>query len=154
MFCYKCGKQIDDEVAFCPYCGARAKGAEETSAAPSEPAAPPVYNAAPAQPVENKPPRVWSIFALIGKILGIVCLCASVIPWLNWASFCGAIPGIVLSCLGRKAKNEVSDKNSSIGLKLSIAALVVSFVLMIVYTVVFVVVLGNAAGGFYHDYYY
>lgn len=154
MFCYKCGKQIDDEVAFCPYCGARAKGAEETSAAPSEPAAPPVYSAAPAQPQEDKPLRVWSIFALVGKILGIVCLCASVIPWLNWASLVGAVPGIVLSCLGRKAKSEEADKNSSLGLKLSIAALVISFVLAIVYTVVFIVVLDGLAGGFYYDYYY
>ena len=154
MYCYKCGKQVDDEVAFCPHCGAQAKGTEAASSAPSEPATAPVYNAAPAQPVEDKPPRVWSIFALIGKILGIVCLCASVIPYLNYFSFGFSIVGIVLSCLGRKAKNEAADKNSSLGLKLSIAALVISFVLMIVYTVVFVVVLGNAAGGFYYDYYY
>ena len=148
MFCQNCGKELGEDAKFCPYCGASTHGAEET------PVVAPATGAAPVQPQEDKPPKVWSIFALVGKILGIVCLCASVIPYLNYFSFVGAIIGIVLSCLGRKAKNEVSDKNSGIGLKLSIAALVISFVLMIVYTVVFTVFLGGIIeNDFYNTYY-
>lgn len=29
MFCYKCGKKIDDEANFCPYCGAEMQGASQ-----------------------------------------------------------------------------------------------------------------------------
>ena len=148
MYCQNCGKELGEDVKFCPYCGARTGSAGEAPSAPAP-------SAAPVQAEENKPPKVWSVFALVGKILGIVCICASVIPYLNYFSFVGAIIGIVLSCLGRKAKNEVSDKNSSIGLKLSIAALVISFVLMIVYTVVFTVVLVDTLpNDFYYDVYY
>ena len=148
MFCQNCGKELNEDAKFCPNCGKRTQGDGE------EPVAAPATVSAPAQPQEDKPLKVWSIFALVGKILGIVCLCASVIPWLNWASLVGAIPGIVLSCLGKKAKSEVADKNSDLGLKLSIAALVISFVLAIAYTVVFVVVLGELVpNDFYYTYY-
>ena len=147
MYCYNCGKEISDDVQFCPYCGARTQ----------EDAKPSVSTGTPSAPVaagEEQPPKVWSVFALVSKILGIVCLCASVIPYLNYFSFAFSIGGIVFACLGKKAKNEVADKNCNLGLKLSIAALVVSFVLMIVYTVVFVVVLGEFVPDGVYDTYY
>ena len=32
MYCKKCGKEINDNAAFCPYCGAAADGSEKTPA--------------------------------------------------------------------------------------------------------------------------
>ena len=141
MFCKKCGKEIDDGVKFCPYCGTNME-------AEIQPSAPTETPAATTEVTEDKPPKVWTVFSLVGKILGIVCLCASLIPYVNWFSFGFGIAGIVFSCLGRKAKTEATDRNCSIGLKLSIAAVVISFVMIIVYAVVFALVLGEALVSF------
>ena len=170
MFCKNCGKQIDNGVQFCPHCGMYVQSEVQQSAAPAQPAqaSQPSYNpqtpvangetaysnpnVATAQVVENKPPKVWTVFAKIGKILGIVCLSTALIPYINYFSLSFAIAGIVFSCLGRKAKNAESDKNCSIGLKLSIAATVVSLVMIIVYLLIFEVLIIAASGS--GEYYY
>lgn len=133
MYCRNCGKELDEDARFCPNCGAEQESFAQTET---------VYTTAAV--VEDKPPRVWSVFSTIGKVLGIVCLATSLIPYINYFSFCFAIVGIVMSCLGRKAKTEEADKNCSLGLKLSIAATVISFVMMIMYPVIFIIVLGQA----------
>ena len=131
MYCVHCGKEIDKDVKFCPRCGTEV-----------HPSAPTTTTEVAYTAVEDKPPKVWTVFSIIGKVLGIVCLCTSVIPYLNYFSFIFAIAGIVLSCLGRKARTAEADKNCSLGLKLSIAAVVVSLVLMIVYTICFIDLFG------------
>ena len=130
MYCKNCGTKIEDGVKFCPNCGTSTQ--EEAAPAPMA-----TESAAATGNVEEKPPKVWTIFALISKILGIVCLSTSLIPFLNYFSCIGSIPGIVFGCLGKKAQNPEADKNSSLGRKLSIAALVISFVMMVVYIIVF-----------------
>ena len=129
MYCKNCGTKIEDGVKFCPNCGTNVQ--EEVAPMATEAAASSVN-------VEEKPPKVWSVFALVSKILGIVCLIVSFIPIVDYLSFFGSIAGIVLACLGKNAKDEESDKNSSLGLKLSIAALVISFVLMILYVAIII----------------
>ena len=126
MYCKYCGKEIDEDVNFCPHCGKSQQG-EPQPVAPSEP------NRATVAVAEDKPPKVWTVFSIVGKVLGIVCLCASIVPYLNYFSLMFAIVGIVMSCLGRKAKTEETDRNCSIGLILSIIAVALSVIMIIVY---------------------
>lgn len=60
MFCYNCGKRIDDKAAFCVFCGAdqreEAIPAAVTAQPVAEPVPQPVSPAAPAVPVEVAPP--------------------------------------------------------------------------------------------------
>ena len=128
MFCSNCGKEIDEDTKFCPHCGTNLQ-----DPAPKAPAPAP----APAPVEEKKPAKVWTVFSRISKILGIVCIATALIPYLNYFSLSFSIVGIVMACLGRKAKTEETDAACRIGLALSIAALVVSFVTAILYTVLF-----------------
>ena len=137
MYCKNCGKELDKNVRFCPNCGTFVQ--EDVQ----QPSTATVPVEATAGVVENKPPKVWTVFSIIGKVLGIVCLSTSLIPFINYLSFGFGIAGIVMSCLGRKAKTEATDKNCRIGLILSIVAVSVSFVLIITY---YILLFGFALG--------
>ena len=138
MYCRNCGKEISEETRFCPACGSKQF---EDSNRSHETYDDPFTTSSEAIEVEDKPAKCWSVFALIGKILGIVSLCLCWIPY-PLAMALG-IPGIVMSCLGRKAIDEDSIRNRTIGLKLSIAGTVVSFV---VFIVVYAIILSGATG--------
>ncbi|HOU09304.1 MAG TPA: zinc ribbon domain-containing protein [Clostridiales bacterium] len=61
MFCVKCGKAIDDDAAFCPYCGAKI----DAPLNPPAPAPPP-YAGAPWQPPGTPPgPQTGSQTAVV-----------------------------------------------------------------------------------------
>lgn len=138
MFCKYCGKEIEEDVAFCPYCG---KNLQEKELADNG------NEAAPVQAEEKKPPKVWTVFSRIGRILGIVCFATSFVPVLNYFSLMLGIVGIVFSCLGRKAKTEETDRNSRTGLKFSIAAVSVAFAMIILFWVLYGVMIGLAFEG-------
>ncbi len=53
-YCLKCGTKIEDEMAFCPECGAKLKEAEPTQA-PSQPELIPKQDKAEAQQKQQKP---------------------------------------------------------------------------------------------------
>ncbi len=95
MFCMKCGKEISDDVAFCPYCGASTKG--ETP-----------------HP-ERKEKEVAKEYALASLVLGILSL---LIPFLDLPF---AIIAIVLSNKGKGTTYAETGKVTGIiGLILSI----------------------------------
>ena len=123
MYCKNCGRELSGDARFCPHCGTEQQNVGQKFFTENGTT---VSN-------EEKPAKVWKVFSVIGKILGIVGIATAFIPYLNFATVEIAIIGIVMSCLGRKAQTEEADKNCSLGLKLSIAALVVSVVLIIVY---------------------
>lgn len=157
MYCKYCGKEIEEDVKFCPYCGKNLleKAVEdaqplengvETSASEQAVAHTP---AAPVQAEEKKPPKVWTVFSKVSKILGIVCLSASWIPYFGLVlAISLGVPGIVFSCLGRKAKTEETDRNCRIGLTLCIIAIPVSIVLFIVEYALLLGSLIGAAGSY------
>ena len=131
MYCKNCGMKLDDDANYCPRCGTNQQSAGGNSYASAETCAANGVN------TEKKPPKVWTIFSRVGKILGIACVATALIPYLNLFSLDFGIVGIVLSCLGKKAKTEETDNDCRIGLILSIIAVAVSFVMIIIYTVVF-----------------
>ena len=130
MYCKKCGKMVEDNSAFCPYCGADLRGQEEVNEAIE------VAEATPANE-DNGP---WRVFALLGFILGIVSLAGSLL----FIGLTTGVPGIVFSILGKKSSNPDKQAKAAKGLKLSIWGLVISIV---VYTALFVVVTILAMNG-------
>ena len=158
MYCKYCGKEIEEDIKFCPYCGKnlQEKAASESapledfveaSAEKSAETAVAQTPAMPAQVEEKKPPKVWTVFSKVSKILGIVCLSASWIPYFGLVlAISLGVPGIVFSCLGRKAKTEETDKMCRIGLTLCIIAIPVSIVFFVVE---YALLLGSLIGGSY-----
>lgn len=151
MYCKNCGKEVDGDSKFCPYCGTNIEPkvrqpAKQTDFQPVDVAPASSTSQATAAPVENKPPKVWTVFARISKILGIVCLSTSIIPYLNYFSLALGVVGIVMACLGKKALTKEALDNCNLGLKLSIAAVAVSIVMIIAFFIVLIVVLEQTAG--------
>ena len=116
MYCKKCGKELNSGDRYCPSCGT-----DQTGSVYDDP-----FTTATPEVSEPKPAKVWSIFATVGRILGIVSISTAILPILLGLSI--GIPGIVLSCLGRRAKTPEADAKCSRGLKLSIVGVVISFV--------------------------
>lgn len=86
MFCNQCGKQIPDDTAFCPECGAKVDGAAGQAATPVAPvqAAAPVTPAAPVQaaapakaagaPAEKKKLPIVPIAVAAGVVVVLILL--------------------------------------------------------------------------------
>lgn len=84
MFCPKCGKEIPDDVTYCPYCGSKVK---ETTSSDDPYADPkPIYVQPAVQPAgqtDNSTYHVLSILALVFSILG------------GWLGFVFALIGLI-----------------------------------------------------------
>lgn len=143
MYCKNCGMEVENDTNFCPACGTNLKQKVQQ---PSKQGDPPPPERPSSTPQANKPPKVWSVFAKVSKILGIVCLSTSVIPYLNYVSLSLGIIGIVMACLGKKALTKEAEDNSSLGFKLCVAAVVVSIVMIIAFFIVLFTVLERTAG--------
>ena len=133
MYCRHCGKELNDEARFCPACGA--KQFDESNQYQGSTYDDPFTTATE---IEDKPAKCWSVFAKVGKILGII---AIAICWLPLYGALAGVPGIVFSCLGRKAIDDEAVRNRSLGLKLSIAGAVIS----VVWYIVLIIILGGSA---------
>ena len=151
MTCKNCGKELNDDVRFCPVCGTE-QIKEETPLEESFTA-----TEATAEVVVEPTPKKWMVFSKMGKIFGIIAFVLVFIPGINlFTSWWLGIAGIVFSSLGKKAKTEQSEKNFKVGLALSIVALVLSIVMVVVYWVLMIVIgiigavtEGAVAGGFF-----
>ena len=140
MYCKKCGKELDENIRFCPACGTEQRvaefGAEESVEEVTVTTAEQEANAGVVE--EPQQPKVWKVFSIIGKILGIVSISTCWIPFMLGLSL--GIPGIVLSCLGKKYHTPETDKNFKVGLTLSIIGAVGSLLSYIIYVVVMAVI--------------
>lgn len=124
MFCRKCGKELRENAVFCDQCGEKVEVVEEAIVVENE-----VIDVT-TQPVEEQQVErgPWKAFAKVGHILGIVSLATMWIPFLVCCAT--GFYGIVFSALGKKS---VENKQiASKGLKMNIAASIVSFVLTVV----------------------
>ena len=131
MYCKKCGRELSADARYCPGCGAEQTAYDDP------------FTITEATEVEKKPSKVWTVFSIIGKVLGIVAIATSWIPYLVGLEI--GIAGIVFSCLGRKANTDATDHNCRLGLKLSIAGIVISVVVFIVYIAI-IIATGAAIG--------
>lgn len=125
MYCKNCGKELSEDTRYCPACGSEQIKDATNLDDPFTATATPVE--------EPQPAKCWSVFAKVGKILGIIALA---LCWTPWLGVIPGVPGIVFSCLGRKAIDAESIENRNKGLKFSIIGTAISFVVYIVVMVV------------------
>lgn len=93
MFCKNCGKEVADDSAFCPECGANLK--ENTP--PQTPNAPVTYNATATNPEDSSSfgfAFLCFLFPLIGLILYLVW--KSTLPLKAKSCGKGAIVGVIV----------------------------------------------------------
>lgn len=119
MYCKFCGKENDENALFCSNCGHKLREEVKTEIIDNN------------NPTEAK---CWSVFALIGKIVGIVSIAMCIFPYFSAII---AVYGIVFSALGKKSKIKKAMDDSSLGLVLSIVAEAVCIIATVVWLVVF-----------------
>ena len=107
MYCSSCGQEVNDGTKFCPYCGNELKVEEINN---------------------NKPSKVYSVFANIGKVFSIVAIASC---WLPLFSLVLAAPGIVFSAIGKKSRDEEKIKSCKKSITRCIVGAVISFIIFI-----------------------
>ena len=143
MYCIKCGKEISDNVNFCPSCGAKVEvvlKAEEVVVESVEEEV--VETVVASQPVSTEPhvAGVWKTFAKLAKVFGIVSISTCWIPVFGLMMLTLSMPGIAFGALGMsKGKASKAVKSSgTIGMILSIIATVLAFVFYVLFIVLIV----------------
>ncbi len=128
MYCDKCGKLIDNDAKFCPYCGAEIESQElevqETEALEAEEVED--FNETQG---ERGP---WKAFATIGYILGLLGFILSFIT----IGLEIAIPGLVFSILGKKTKDEEKYEKARKGFGFALAGIIIGFIASVILGIV------------------
>ena len=88
MYCIKCGKELSNDMDFCPFCGEKIHHNVID-----------IIEEEKVDDIVEKGP--WKNFAKIGHVLGILALC---LFWLVGSGIYLGTLGIIFSCLGRKSK--------------------------------------------------
>ena len=119
MFCRNCGKQINDEFKYCPFCGTATTpttmGTQEQSPAQAQ---------TPASPKKNNG------FAIAGFVLSLVSI--------YFGAFFCVTPalGLIFSILGL-----TSCKDENTGRGLSLAGIIISSILFVFWFIYFVMII-------------
>jgi hypothetical protein len=93
MYCWKCGRAVDEGNAFCPHCGAQIGGS------PVAPVAPQVEKYTPAA---KKKPRIGFALSLIGGVLTFLSGVGYLIVGNPVAGLLGVIFGILIVVCSRR----------------------------------------------------
>lgn len=133
IYCYNCGKELEDDAKVCPTCGAKIVEEEvvEVVEATEKP----------------KTKKAFTVLGKIGYILSIVSMCIWWIPFVGIIALETGIIGIVFNTLGKKDA-DLTEKCKK-GFVLSIVATALAFVSYIIWVVVFEVLAIQSAGGLY-----
>ena len=128
MYCKVCGMEVSENDKFCPTCGADlSKQKEEKEVDPFE-----KYDEKKEEVAVSKTDKVvYTVFAIVSFVTGIVSLCLVWVPFI----FYGSIPGIVLGKLGESSESQ-KDKARK-GFVMSIVATAINFI----WTIVFIVLI-------------
>lgn len=133
IYCYNCGKELEDDVKVCPTCGAKIVEEEvvEVVEATEKP----------------KTKKAFTVLGKIGYILSIVSMCIWWIPIVGLIALDTGIIGIVFNILGKKDP-DLTEKCKK-GFVLSIVATALAFVTYVIWVVVFELLALQSAGGLY-----
>ncbi len=141
MYCNKCGNQIPDNSAVCPYCGSPVEG---QTVAQNVYGAQQGYVPQPQQPVgyPQTPPPTGQVpgkgQGIASLVLGIIGIALAWFSWVNIATLACSIIGIALGYLARKHSTEALGRPYGIataGLVLSIIATVLNSITLFTCTI-------------------
>ncbi len=143
--CTNCGAEMQDDIKFCPACGA-AQVSDEQVASQQPQEQQPYYGQAPQQPYYGQPQQPYAqqpyvpqgtasvkpfpALGLVGMIFGIL---AIILTWFLWyLGVVFSIVGLILSAIGVAKRNNYRLAGLAIaGLVCSIVALVLTIVSII-----------------------
>lgn len=133
IYCYNCGKELEDDAKVCPTCGAKIveEEAVEVVEATEKP----------------KTKKAYTVLGKIGYILSIVSMCIWWIPFFGLLALDTGIVGIVFNVFGKKDP-DLNEKCKK-GFVLSIVATALAFVAYIIFVVVLEILAIQSAGGSY-----
>ncbi len=133
IYCYNCGKELEDDAKVCPTCGAKIVEEEvvEVVEATEKP----------------KTKKAYTVLGKIGYILSIVSMCIWWIPIVGLIALDTGIVGIIFNIFGKKDP-DLNEKCKK-GFVLSIVATALAFVTYIIWVVVLEVLAIQSAGGLY-----
>ena len=115
MYCSNCGNELKEKDVFCSNCGKKK-----------------IDNVETVTPNEAKPVlKCFTIFGKIGPIIGLVTFILAFVPFVNLVSAEVAVVGIVFCILGKKDVTLI--RKCKKGLKFSIWAVILGFVLCYIY---------------------
>ena len=133
IYCYNCGKELEDDAKVCPTCGAKIVEEEvvEVVEATEKP----------------KTKKAYTVLGKIGYILSIVSMCIWWIPFFGIMALDTGIVGIIFNIFGKKDP----DLNAKCkkGFVLSIVATALAFVAYIIWVVLIEVLAILSASGSY-----
>ncbi len=120
MYCYNCGKELENETTICPECGATQPAQEKESTADP-------YNY---EPLNKNNPEIdqYNILCVIGMVIS----CISLVFRLHGLT---AVAGIIVSVLGLldyPKKNEKGRGFAIAGIVIGAISLVFSLILLLV----------------------
>ena len=107
MNCKNCGKELTDDMAFCPVCGEKVYRN--------------VIDIVEEEKTEENEKGPWKVFAKFGSIFGKISLC---VFWLAGVGINLGVLGIVFSCLGKKSK--LRKTMAEVGFKRSLLATILA----------------------------
>ena len=110
MFCFKCGKEIPDNSAFCPFCGAKQESAAPSAPASdveAKPAAAP-SGAGYAQPVNTSPIKKaqYNLLCILGMVISLISLVFNYFGLVGLGGIIVSVIGLVL-CSRRKENGRI-----------------------------------------------
>lgn len=132
-YCKKCGKSYESGD-YCPTCG---KLLSDSSVAEAEVVG---DDSGRSHDKAGKRDRVFSVFARVGKIIGLVSIGAWIVPLLGPIA---CVYGIVFSAMGLYSSNK---KDASLGLTLNIVFFVIGIAWVAVFT--YLMVMAGMMGAF------
>ena len=133
MFCFHCGKEVDEADTFCPYCGANLTTKEPIQSAPQPiESAPQPVQAPPAPAKKNALPIVGFSLACAAIVLVIASYFVSELFVLTLPC---CIVGLILSIIGIVKSKQLGYKA---GKSLAIAGIVLSAVTLLAIVVLII----------------
>ena len=134
MICKNCGEQLIDGSSFCPFCGVEFSADEIVKPQKVEVQK---FSKMKNNPNEINVPKVWKVFALVSKIIGIVTLATCWIPIFGFAMLSFSIPGIIFGALSKRGQvNDTVARNRKIGLILCVLSTILSIVFYIILLII------------------
>lgn len=139
MFCVKCGKELPEGAAFCPYCGHKQGAEAETVTGTGEAPVRETPGVTYARPVNSSPIKKarYNVLCIVGLVIGAMAVVFEWIPMdlFKVLSILAGIGAIIVSAIGVVRCNRTNENGRAHGVlgavfgTLAIVLVIVDFLL-------------------------